>query len=124
MSDSFRAQGMVPAARALTAALTSLGDALAQGDPTGVLAAEPPLTTALAAITSSRSSVAFPALDSDQSAALADELTAARAALTRCAALGASLDEIVRAGGCGTAGYDVAGAGIHERLRPAFDQSM
>jgi hypothetical protein len=125
MLDSPVVEEALPAAaRALTVALTSLGDALARADLSGVLDAEPSLTTALAAVSSSRLRLNAPALEGDQAVTLVTELNAAREALARCAALGQSLDAVVRIGTLGTAGYDAAGAGLQTRFRPAFDQSM
>ena len=124
MLDSSLVDGALPAARALTTALTSLGNALAGADLSGVLDAEPILTTALAAVMSSRARLPGSALEGEGATALAAELNAARQALARCATLGRSLDEVVRTGGLATAGYDAAGASIHSSPRSAFDQSM
>ena len=117
-------QEAMQAARALTTALTGLGDALVRCDLPGVLDAEPALTTALAAATAARSRLAPVSIDRGQAVALAIELEGARAALARCATLGGSLDDFVRGCGLATATYDAAGAGVLPRMRSGFDQRV
>ena len=112
------------AARALRAALTTLGDALAAGDVRSVLDAEPALIDALASVTTVRSRPTPVPMAREEAAALAKELEAARAALARCAALGRSLDDFVRGRGFATATYDATGVGVTARVRSAFDQKV
>ncbi len=75
-------------ARALRAALEDLAGALSRGDAPGVLAAEPTLQAALAAV-----DPAGAGTPEDRDAA-AIELAAARAALARCRAIGAANAEL------------------------------
>ena len=111
------------ATRALTAALTGLGDALASLDLDAMLAAEPVLSTALASVTGVQPRLA-PVADRGRAEGLANELQAACAALARCARLGASLEEFVRRPGSATATYNAAGAGVLPRMRSGFDQRV
>src|SRR5689334_24318016 len=99
----------VVATRSLTAALTTLADALTRADVNGVLEAEPALTTALAAMSAAGGVLVRSPRDETTRKALAAEMTGARKALARCAALGVSLDLFVRGRGYGGATYNRAG---------------
>lgn len=121
MAEMSTNQQAAVAARTLTTALTALGDALASGNLAGVLDAEPALSTALASVVAARSGLA-PPVGRAQTLALALELTATRAALARCAALGAALEEFVRGSGLSSTAYDASGAGVAARVAPDLDR--
>jgi hypothetical protein len=114
-------QDALGAARRLREGLSDLADALETGRLAAVLDAEPRLATAVAAISAIRPRLMPGDLDPRGAVALRTELEAASAALRRCAALGLSLDDLVR-GRCSSGVYGASGQAVPVRVRGAVEE--
>src|SRR4051812_3739351 len=107
----------VRAARELRLALVALSDGLANGRLDAVLDVEPRLATAAAGIRAA-AATAMTGLTPRRRGELRTELGGACAAMTSCALLGRSLDDMVRAR-CST-GYRPWGSGTVPPVQPSI----
>jgi hypothetical protein len=117
------AQDVLRATCALRDVLSGLSEALETGRLDGVLDAEPALAAAVSSLARTGGRVTRDGFAPDIAAAVRLELERASAALVRCAALGHSLDDVVRAR-CGADTYDASGHTVAVPVRGAVHERV
>jgi hypothetical protein len=111
------------AVRGLQLGLSGLAAALEGGRLTDILDSEPVLSRALGALAALQPRLRPANFDADGAATIRHELQRVAALVGRCAALGRTLDDVVR-NRCGVTGYGASGETIATPVRPSLDQRV